>query len=374
MGHDVNLTETLQWLVDTPSPYGHEAELCSAIAERLATSHPDDSMQRVGNGLVAGHREGRPLMLLVGHIDTVPHQGQPPAYIENGRLHGLGSTDMKAGIAVMLHLLEDEAVRLGPYDVVGVFYDKEEGPADQNGLEIVLDKAPWLLESEFAIVLEPTDLAIELGCNGVMNAEVFFEGKAAHSARPWLGENAVTKAGAWLAEMHERAPAPVDIDGLEYREVFSVTKAEGGIANNVLPAEMRINLNYRFPPIYTLDEAEARLRTVADKADQVVITDRAPAGVVVEDNPHLDRLVAIAGDDRQAKQAWTDVARLSGRGIPAINYGPGDPALAHQAAESVELANLDRAFDVLREFLIDGEEDSSAELASLLGEGDEDEG
>jgi succinyl-diaminopimelate desuccinylase len=257
--------------------------------------------------------------------------------------------------------------------VVGVFYDKEEGPADQNGLENVLAKAPWLLESEFAIVLEPTDLGVELGCNGAMNAELVFAGKAAHSARPWLGENAVTKAGAWLASMHERAPVPVDIDGLEFREVFSVTRADGGIANNVLPAEMRINLNYRFPPIYTLEEAEERLRDVAEPADWVVITDRAPAGSVVEDNPHLDRLVAIAGGERQAKQGWTDVARLSSRGIPAINYGPGDPSLAHQAAESVALASVDHAFEVLREFLVDGQEDSSAELAELLGDLDEEE-
>jgi succinyl-diaminopimelate desuccinylase len=137
---------------------------------------------------------------------------------------------------------------------------------------------------------------------------------------------------------------------------------------------MRINLNYRFPPIYTLDEAEARLRDVANEADWVTITDRAPAGAVVEDNPHLDRLVAIAGSERQGKQGWTDVARLSGRGIPAINYGPGDPSLAHQAAESVALASVDSAFEVLREFLIDGQEDSSAELAELLAEVDEDEG
>lgn len=368
-----SLHETLAELVSIHSVTGNEGRLCTAIAKRMLPIWTMQSVARIGNALVVGQQTGRPLITLFGHLDTVPVQDNGEPRIVDGRMVGLGTADMKSGLAVMVHLLEDDAVRTGPYDVVGVFYDKEEGPADQNGLENVLDKAPWLLESEFGIVLEPTDLAIELGCNGVMNAEVGFEGKAAHSARPWLGENAVTKAGAWLAEMHERAPEPVDIDGLEYREVFSVTKAEGGIANNVLPAQLRVNLNYRFPPIYSLDEAEARLLEVTDKADWTVITDRAPAGAVVADSPHLDRLIAIAGAERQAKQAWTDVARLSGRGIAAVNYGPGDPALAHQAAESVELAKVDRAFEVLREFLIDGQEDSSAELASLLGDGDGDE-
>jgi succinyl-diaminopimelate desuccinylase len=250
---------------------------------------------------------------------------------------------------------------------VGIFYDKEEGPSDENGLEEILERAPWLAESEFAIVLEPTDLGVELGCNGAMNAEIVFEGKAAHSARPWLGENAVTKAGTWLASMHSRVPKSVMVDGLEFREVFSVTTAEGGIANNVLPASLRINLNYRFPPIYTAEQAEARLREAADAADWIVIKDLAPAGKVVEDNVHLDRLLAISGATRAGKQGWTDVARLSGRGIPAINYGPGDPGLAHQQAESVPLANVDRAYEVLREFLVDGQEDSSEELRKLLG-------
>jgi succinyl-diaminopimelate desuccinylase len=367
------LQETLAELVSIHSVTGNEGRLCTAIAERMLPIWTMQSVIRIGNALVVGQQTGRPLITLFGHLDTVPVQDNGDPVTVGGRMVGVGTADMKSGLAVMVHLLEDDAVRTGPYDVVGVFYDREEGPADQNGLETVLDKAAWLAQSEFAIVLEPTDLGIELGCNGAMNAEVVFEGKAAHSARPWLGENAVTKAGSWLAEMHERAPEPVAIDGLEFREVFSVTKARGGIANNVLPAEMRVNLNYRFPPIYTLDEAEGRLRSVAGEADRLIITDKAPAGAVVEDNPHLDRLVAITGAERQAKQGWTDVARLSGRGIPAVNYGPGDPALAHQAAESVELANVDRAFEVLREFLIDGQEDSSAELAALLGDGDEDE-
>ena len=365
------LHDTLAELVSIHSVTGNEGRLCTAVAERLLPIWTMQSVARIGNALVVGQQTGRPLISLFGHLDTVPVQENGEPVIENGRMVGVGTTDMKSGLAVMIHLLEDDAVRTGPYDVVGVFYDKEEGPSDENGLEDVLDKAPWLAESEFAIVLEPTDLAVELGCNGAMNAELGFEGKAAHSARPWLGENAVTKAGAWLAKMHERQPDLVVVDGLEFREVFSVTKAEGGIANNVLPATLRVNLNYRFPPVYSMEQAEHRLLEVGADADWVVIKDRAPAGAVVDDNTHLDRLMAVSGADRKAKQGWTDVARLSLRGIPAINYGPGDPSLAHQAAESVALSNVDRAFDVLREFLVDGQEDSSEELAQLLADLDE---
>jgi succinyl-diaminopimelate desuccinylase len=362
------LHETLTELVSIHSVTGNEGRLCTAVAKRLLPIWTMQSVSRIGNSLVVGQQTGRPLITLYGHLDTVPIQDNGDPIVSDGRMAGVGTADMKSGLAVMIHILEDDAVRSGPYDVVGVFYDKEEGPADENGLEEVLDKVPWLTEAEFAIVLEPTDLGVELGCNGAMNADVGFEGKAAHSARPWLGENAVTKAGKWLASMHERAPEPVVINDLEFLEVFSVTKAEGGIANNVLPASLKINLNYRFPPRYSVEEAEARLLEVAAEADWVAVRDRAPAGAVVQDNPHLDRLLAISGAKRRAKQGWTDVARLSGRGIAAINFGPGDPALAHQAVESVSLASVDRAYDVLREFLIDGQEDSSTELAQLLGE------
>ncbi|MCP4968310.1 MAG: succinyl-diaminopimelate desuccinylase [bacterium] len=362
------LHETLAELVSIHSVTGNEGRLCTAVAERLLPIWTMQHVTRIGNALVVGQQTGRPLISLFGHFDTVPIQDNGEPIVENGRMAGVGTADMKSGLAVMIHLLEDDAVRSGPYDVVAVFYDKEEGPADENGLEEVLDKASWLADSEFAIVLEPTDLGVELGCNGAMNADVIFDGKAAHSARPWLGQNAVTKAGAWLAAMHERQPELVDIDGLEFHEVFSVTQAHGGIANNVLPSSLRINLNYRFPPIYSIEQAERRLHEIAAGADRVVIQDRAPAGAVVQDNPHLDRLVAIAGAERSAKQGWTDVARLAMRGIDAINYGPGDPGLAHQAAESVPLANVDKAYAVLRELLVDGAEDSSKELADLLGD------
>lgn len=348
------LHETLAALVDIPSETGAEDRICTEIASRLLPRHGMDAIVRVGNSVVIGSRTGRPLVTLYGHLDTVPEQGNGAARIVGDRMYGLGTTDMKAGLAVMIHLLEDDAVAAGPFDVVGVFYDKEEGPADENGLEDVLDRVPWLTDAEMAVVMEPTDVKLELGCNGAMNAEIVFTGKAAHSARPWMGENAITKAGEWLARLHAREPELHVLHGLEYREVFSVTRAHGGIANNVLPAEFTINLNYRFPPVYDLDEAEARLRTIAADADDVRVRDRAPAGAIPEGNPLLDRLEHLVGSEVAAKQAWTDVARLTAHGIPAVNYGPGEPSLAHQADESVPLANVDRALAVMTAFLTEG--------------------
>ena len=349
----MTLAATLIDLVNIPSVIGSEGRICTAIAERLLPVWSLQGVQRIGNALVVGQRTDRPLIVLFGHLDTVPEQKDNGEAREAGdRIYGLGTSDMKSGLAVMIHLLEDDEVRSGPYDVVGVFYDKEEGPVDDNGLEDVLERAEWLTEADFAIVMEPTDLSLELGCNGVINADVIFHGRAAHSARPWLGENAITKAGEWLATLHSRQPTLVDIHGLEYREVFSVTKASGGVANNVLPAEFTVNLNYRFPPSYTVDQAEDRLRSLAEPADLVEVTDRAPAGTVPEGNAHLNRLEALVGGDITAKQGWTDVARLTARGIPAVNYGPGEVAQAHQAGESVTTTNLDTAYAVLRRFLL----------------------
>jgi succinyl-diaminopimelate desuccinylase len=347
----MSLTDTLVWLVDTPSELGDEGALCAALIERLAGQYDEDSLARIGNSVVVGKPTGKPMILLVGHIDTVPSQGQPSAFERDGLLYGLGTTDMKSGVAVMLHLLEESAVRGGPYDVIGVFYDGEEGPADGNNLERVLQSLPWLSDAEFGIVMEPTDLRIEVGCNGAINATVRFVGRSAHSARPWLGENAITKAGGWLAELHRREPELFEIDGLEYREVFSVTKASGGIANNILPPTFTINLNYRFPPVFSTEEAVGRLRLLALAADEVEVVDRAPAAPVPKGNPHLDRLVAVTDAARAAKQGWTDVARLAVHGVPAVNYGPGIVAQAHQVDEHVPLANLEVAYQNLRRFL-----------------------
>ncbi|MCB2222642.1 MAG: succinyl-diaminopimelate desuccinylase [Actinobacteria bacterium] len=347
----MTLVDDLVWLIDTPSVTGEEEALCNAVARRLSPRFGADGIARVGNSLVVGRPTGKPQITLYGHLDTVPPQGNQRGTVEGGRVRGLGASDMKSGLAVMLGLLEDDAVAAGPYDVIAVFYDKEEGPSHDNGLEDVLDAVPWLADAEFAVVLEPTDLQLELGCQGALNATVTFLGKAAHSARPWLGENAVSRAVPWLAEMAARRPEEVDLDGLRFLETFNVTMAAAGVARNVIPPRMDLNVNYRFPPDRTMAQAEARLREVCAAADAVEIVDRAQPAPIPQGNPHLDRLVAVSGARRNGKQAWTDVARLSARGIAAVNYGPGETAQAHTEGESVDAVSLGVAFEALRRFL-----------------------
>jgi succinyl-diaminopimelate desuccinylase len=346
----MDLVETLAWLVDIPSVTGDEDLICTAVAARLA----DRPAVRISNSLVVGKRSDKPLVLLVGHLDTVPAQGQGPARVEGGRMHGLGSTDMKGGVATMIHLLEDPDVAAGPYDVVGVFYEAEEGPSANNGLGPVLQQVGWLSHAEFAVVLEPCDGEIQVGCNGVVNAEVRFLGRSSHSARPWWGENAITKAGEWLARMHLRQPEPHVIEGLEYREVMSVTRASGGIANNIIPPEFTLNLNYRFSPLRTIDDAVEHLKAVCDDVDELRIVDTAPAGPVRADHPFVSALAQASGSPLAPKQGWTDVARLGVHGIPAVNFGPGSAARAHQVEEWVELDELRHTFDSLRAVLTDG--------------------
>ena len=344
----MTLLETLIEIVDIPSVTGSEEEICAWLENRYDGRYP---LERVGKSLIVGQPgDGGVFTALYGHTDTVPDQGDPSARIEGDRLVGLGASDMKAGVAVMIELL-DEGIGEGEGTLVCVFYDAEEGPAADNGLEAVLDSAPWLLDAEISIVLEPTNLDLEIGCNGTLNANVIFTGSTAHSARPWRGENAITKAGEWLAALHAREPELVRIGDLEYREVFSVTKASGGIANNIIPGEFVINLNHRFPPIYSIEEAEERLRAVAEDADDVVVVDSAPAGSVDMDSEALQRLDRLVARQRMAKQGWTDVARLTARGAVAVNYGPGEVPQAHQVNESVPIENLDIVYRVLEEFL-----------------------
>ena len=352
--------DTLTWLVDVPSTTGDEAGICTAIATRLYPALGRDVVVRLQDSLIVGRRTGRPVLLLAGHLDTVPPQGQPAAYVEGGRVYGLGAADMKAGLAVMIHLLEDPGVQAGPYDVIGIFYAGEEGPSSGNQLEEVLTKAPWMSQAEFAVVLEPSDGELQLGCNGIINATVTFVGKSAHSARPWLGENAITKAGEWLSRLHRLPPLDVDVDGMVYREVIAVTRASGGIANNIIPPRFDLNVNYRFPPTRSIKDAESYLAEVCSEADEFVVNDSAPAGPVRVDTPFVKKLAESSGAPRAAKQGWTDVARFGTYGVAAVNYGPGETAQAHQVSESVALADLETVFESLRSVLGD---DDSLEMA-----------
>jgi succinyl-diaminopimelate desuccinylase len=336
------LVDTLCWLVDIPSVTGEETTLRDAIAGRLA----ELPQQKVGDSLVVG--TPRPeATILAGHLDTVPLQGHVGATVDGDRVHGLGATDMKAGLAVMIHLIED----LGPDRLGCIFYAGEEGPLSGNQLAMTLGAASWLREARAAVVLEPTDRSIEAGCQGVVNADVTFLGEAAHSARPWLGDNAVTKAGEFLTTMRSLEPDLHVVEGLEFREVISVTMARGGVARNVIPSEFVLNVNYRFAPDRGEETAVARLMEVCAAADRFEVTDVAPAGAVHASNPFFLGLGEAAGAGLSGKQGWTDVAQLSEAGIPAVNFGPGEPALAHKPGESVRVDDLAWAYDSLASVL-----------------------
>ena len=341
------LADTLAELIDIPSVTGDEQAICDHVSERLSTNAPHLTLQRVNHSLLASSAGDGPLVLLAGHLDTVPPQGQPPARIDGGRMHGLGASDMKGGVAVMLHLME-ETDPAWPYRLAAVFYEAEEGKFANNGLEPVLNRFTWLSEAMFGVLLEPSDGEIQAGCNGVMNAKVVFIGKSSHSARPWWGENAISKAGAWLSKMHTRRPDPVNLDGLVFKEVMSVTLARGGLAANIIPPRFEMNLNYRFGPHRTTAEAEEEVRRVCREADQVEIVDSAPSGRVVTDHPLVTELAEAAGVGIGSKQGWTDVARLTARGIPSINFGPGETSQAHTADESMPLDHLALVYDSMK--------------------------
>lgn len=346
-----DLVELLATLVDIPSVTGSEERIATFVADRLRAPARGEVL-RSGHGVVwRGPRRDRPLVLLAGHLDTVPPNGNAVARREGDRLYGLGATDMKGGVAVMLALLDAlDPARLR-FDLAAVFYDAEEGPADGNGLGRLLREMPWMREAAVAVLLEPTDGKVELGCNGVMNAEVRVTGRSAHAARPWTGVNAVERAAAWLDQIVRFPTTPVTLHGVEYRETLQVTTLSAGRARNVVPDELVANLNHRFTPDRTVADAERRLRALVPAEFEVRIVDAAPAGRVSADHPEVAGFIRRFGLPVAGKQGWTDVARFTEAGIAAFNYGPGIPDLCHQKDEYCPIANLEPACRTLAEFL-----------------------
>jgi len=345
------LAELLETLINVPSETGHEAALAEWTAERLAALGAGERL-RSGHSVVwRGPVRGRPLLVLAGHLDTVPANGNARARRDGNRLYGLGATDMKGGDAVMLAVLESVDLARAPWDVAAVFYDAEEGPHQGNGLKRLLGEMPWLAAARLAILLEPTDLQVELGCNGALNAEVRVTGRSAHSARPWTGVNAVERAAPWLAEIVAFPVTPVVVGGVEFKETLQVTTLRAGRARNVVPDECVANLNYRFPPDRNLESAERRVRALVPEAFECRVVDRAAPGRVCADEPEVRAFVERFGARVAGKQGWTDVAQFTAAGVPAFNFGPGIPELAHQADEYCPIDNLVRAFEWLRAYV-----------------------
>jgi len=340
-------------LIRIPSVIGEERALADEV-ERWARQHfTAEEILRVSHSLVIGRRvDPRPTIALVGHLDTVPGltEANPPR-LEGDRLYGLGASDMKGALAVMLALGETLARPALPFNVLWIFYEREEGPFRESGLGPLFAQVPELRTIALAIALEPTDGAVQVGCVGSLHATLTFRGQAAHSARPWQGLNAIHAAGSLLSELHSRERVEVRAGTHSFFEVMSATVAGGGKARNVIPDTFTLNLNSRFAPGKSLEQAQRDVLDLVSDRAEVEFTDLAPSGRVCDDNPHYLALLALTGRQAEAKQAWTDVARFSELGIDAVNYGPGETAQAHQRTESASAAALEASFEVLRRLL-----------------------
>jgi succinyl-diaminopimelate desuccinylase len=329
-------------LVDIASESSDEAALAEHVANVLRRGGVP--VRDAGDGcVVAGAAAASTAeVLLAGHLDTVPAQGNRPGSREDGWVLGLGTADMKGGLAVMVEL----ALAGAPYGFV--FFPREELPFTDSSLTPLLERDERLRAAEFAVVLEPTANEIHAGCLGNVNATWTFRGRSGHSARPWLADNAVHRLAHGVSELADIRAREHEYDGLTFTEVVSATRIEGGIALNVVPDLAIAKVNYRYPPGMRPDEAEAWLRGLCEPHGELVIDGHAPSGPVTVDNAYVERLrergVAVA-----PKQAWTPVAELVLAGVDAVNLGPGDPAYAHRRDERVEVAALVRCHELLED-------------------------
>lgn len=343
-----DLATLLQELVDIESVSGNEGPLADQV-EAVLRSVGHLEVLRNGDAVVARTHLDRAVRVVVaGHLDTVPVAGNLPSWREGERIFGRGTADMKGGVAVAL----SAAARLASprFDVTWVFYDQEEVEASRNGLGRLARERPELLEGDFAILMEPTGAVIEGGCQGTLRFTITVDGQAAHSARSWLGSNAIHRAAGVLDLLARFEPRVVQVDGLEYREGLNAVAIAGGIAGNVIPDRCTVTINFRFAPDRTLEEAVEFCERVFD-GYEIVVTDAAPAA-----RPGLDAEVAAdfvvaAGGYARAKYGWTDVARFAELGIPAVNYGPADPGKAHADDENCPAGELDLCHATLLRWL-----------------------
>ncbi|MGC8480281.1 MAG: succinyl-diaminopimelate desuccinylase [Acidimicrobiales bacterium] len=352
------LAERCLDLVSIPSVSGNEAEIAHYLEGVIRSSAPEGVQTvRVGDNVVVRRpRDGAPRLVIAGHIDTVPPDPTDTVGIEGGRLRGVGSTDMKGGVAVMSELACLPAVDV---DLTFVFYVCEEVDLSRNGLRQVFAAVPSIAEADAAILMEPTQNFVEAGCQGTLRALVKLRGVRAHSARPWMGTNAIERLAPVLVALERFERREPVLGGVSFRESLSAIRVSGGIANNVVPDEVGIWLNYRFAPDLTVESGFERLAEALregnaidpEVGDTVELEDGSPAAWPGTESPLLQPLIAQVPGVR-AKLGWTDVAFFGERGIPAVNYGPGDPSLAHSAGEWLDLDELLPAYEALASLVV----------------------
>ncbi|HWG98491.1 MAG TPA: succinyl-diaminopimelate desuccinylase [Pilimelia sp.] len=335
-------------LVDIESVSGNEAEIADAVEDALrATGHL--SVQRYRHTIVARTDLGRAQrVVLAGHLDTVPLADNFPSRVEGDLIYGCGAADMKAGTALALHLAV--TVPSPRYDVTYLFYEAEEVEAARNGLNLVSTAHADWLAGDFAVLLEPTYGAVEAGCQGTLRATVATHGRRAHSARSWLGDNAIHAAAEVLRRLAEYPARSVTLDGCTYREGLNAVGITGGVAGNVIPDSCVVTVNFRFAPDRSPEDAEAHVREVFT-GYEVTIVDLAPGALPGLSAPVAKEFLAAVDAPPAAKLGWTDVARFAALGVPALNFGPGDPNLAHTREEHVEIGRIRAGAELLRRWL-----------------------
>jgi succinyl-diaminopimelate desuccinylase len=345
--------ELTRRLVDIESVSGDEQAIADAV-EAALRAHPHLEVVRDGDAVVARTTRGRARRVVIaGHLDTVPVNRNLPSRLESSSvgdiLWGRGTVDMKGGCAVMLALAA--SVTEPVVDVTWVFYDHEEVDSSLNGLGRLARNHPELLAADFAILGEPTGGEVEGGCNGTLRADIRTTGTRAHSARAWMGSNAIHALAPVLATLAAYQPESIEVDGLVYREGLNAVGISGGVAGNVIPDEGAVSVNYRFAPSRDAAQAEAVVRGLFPEFE-VEITDLAEGARPGLDDPLAQAFVAAVGGDAKPKYGWTDVARFAALGIPAVNYGPGDPSLAHADDERVPVEQIERCEQGLRAWLL----------------------
>ncbi|MFO0758470.1 MAG: succinyl-diaminopimelate desuccinylase [Byssovorax sp.] len=347
------LVETLLWLCRIPSPIGEERALCDAVEARLSTVPLAGDIRRYGDSIVVPVTRGSagPRICLAGHLDVVRTSHDGPVRVEGDRLYAPGAADMKSGLALMLDLVENDRAACEGVDLTLVFYAREEGPFLENELGVVLDADEELRAVDLAVCMEPSDNKLSLGASGSIHAALIFEGRTAHSARPWQGENAIHKAGPFLSELLTLPPREVTIDGFLYRTVSSITQASGGRGKNVVPDAFELNLNHRFSPDTTLAEAQADIEALVAGRARIEWRDLSPSALPHADHPLVVALREAGVAGVEPKQAWTDVARFASLGVPAVNFGPGTNAQAHQRNEHTSIEALGVGRDILLRWL-----------------------
>jgi succinyl-diaminopimelate desuccinylase len=347
------LAERTLELVNIPSESRHEAEIAARVRSLVPASFTPEYEAEDAFVWAQPRREGKPLVVLAGHYDTVPAQENVPGRIENGAVVGLGASDMKGGLAVMLELARELDARSVETDVdlALLAFGKEELPAEFSPLPHLFDNSRVVHDAELAILLEPTDTTIQAGCLGNLNARITFHGVSGHSARPWTAENAIEKALEGLRPYAAIEPRPVEIGGLTFTEVASITRIEGGIATNVIPDRVEANVNFRYAPDRSPASADAYLRSLVPEGASYEHAGDSPPARVVTDSSLVQRLRAAGDLALEPKQAWTNVADFTSRGIDAVNFGPGATRYAHRRDEQIEIAALETAFTALWRFV-----------------------